>query len=61
MRTVFIYSLLCLLVTINISACSEKPAPVEKKVERPVEYDEYGNEVLMTADGEREVSDSGCD
>lgn len=61
MRTLFINSVISLCLLLSLSACTEEPAPPEKKVERPLEYDEYGNEVIYTADGERELQDDGCD
>ena len=63
MHKFFIYTTLSLFITLNLSACGDKKneTKAEKKVERPVEYDEYGNKILYTADGERELIDDGCD
>ena len=61
MRTFFIYSLLSLFALGALSACNEEAKPVEKTVERPIELDEYGNEVLYTADGEKELINEDCD
>lgn len=60
MRTLFSHCLMSLFLLASLSACTEEPAP-EKKVDRPVELDQYGNPVIYTADGEREVQDDGCD
>lgn len=61
MRLFFLYSLLGLLAIGGLSACTEAEKSVEKKVERPIEYDKFGNEVLYTADGEKEYIDEDCD
>jgi len=61
MHLFFTYSLLSLLALSTFSACKETAKPAEKKVERPVELDEYGNKILYTADGERELINDDCD
>ncbi len=61
MHTFILYSLLGLFTLGAFSGCNEKETTVEKKVERAVEYDEDGNKVLYTADGERELINEDCD
>ena len=55
---IILYSL---VVSMTLPACTDKETPAQEKVERPVEYDQFGNEVLYTADGEKELIDDGCD
>ena len=57
----FVYTFLCLLAIFLLSSCMEQKDSTQKKVERPVEYDQFGNKVIYTADGEKEVIDEDCD
>lgn len=61
MSKFFIITLCCLFISITLPACTDKEAPADKKVERPVEYDQFGNKVLYTADGEKELINGDCD
>jgi len=57
----FVYTLLCLFITATLSGCNDKETPEQKQVERPIEYDQFGNPVVYTADGEKELIDEDCD
>lgn len=57
----FILISLGFFITITLSACFNETTEPQKKVERPVEYDQFGNEAVYTADGERELIDDDCD
>jgi hypothetical protein len=57
----FIYILLFSFATATLSACNDKEVAEQKKVERPIEYDQFGNPVIYTADGEKELIDEDCD
>ena len=57
----FMVTLLCFFLTIALSACSDKEEQAQTKVEKAVEYDQFGNEVLYTADGEKELINEDCD
>ncbi len=59
MSKFFIYALLSLMAIFLLSSCMEKQATAQ--IERPVEYDQFGNEVIYTADGEKELIDDDCD
>lgn len=53
----FVYALFYLLLLFSLSSCTE----AEKKVEQPVEYDQFGNPVVYTADGEKELINDDCE
>jgi hypothetical protein len=55
------FALLSLLIISTLSACIDEKTEPQKKVERPVEYDQFGNKVIYTADGEKELIDEDCD
>ena len=57
----FVYTLLYLFITAGLSACNDKEIPEQKQVERPIEYDQFGNPAVYTADGEKELIDEDCD
>jgi hypothetical protein len=61
MSKFLIIMLYSLVVSMTLPACTDKEAPAQAKIERPVEYDQFGNEVLYTAEGEKELIDDGCD
>ncbi len=48
-------------MTMALSACSDKEEQAQAKVEKAVEYDQFGNEVIYTADGEKELINDDCD
>lgn len=55
------FVLLSLFMMSTLTACFDEKKEPEKKVERALEYDQFGNEVLYTADGEKELIDEDCD
>lgn len=62
MSKFLIITLCSLLISITLPACTDKEEVAsEKKVERPVEYDQYGNKVIYTADGEKELINDDCE
>jgi len=61
MRTFFTCILLASFAVSTLAGCNDKEKAVEEKVERPIEYDQFGNEVLYTADGEKELINEDCD
>ncbi len=56
-----IFTLLSLFMMSTLTACLDEKIELEKKVERAVEYDQFGNEVIYTADGEKELINEDCD
>ena len=58
------FALFSLFVISTLTACfdetNETKAP-QKKVEQAIEYDQFGNPVVYTADGEKELIDDDCD
>lgn len=57
----FVYILLFSFAAATLSGCNDKEMSEQKKVERPIEYDQFGNPVIYTADGEKELIDEDCD
>ena len=56
-----IFALLSLFIMSTLTACFDEKIAPQKKVERAVEYDQFGNEVIYTADGEKELINDDCD
>jgi hypothetical protein len=56
-----ILALVSLFIMTSFTACFNDTEELQKVVEKPVEYDQFGNEAVYTADGEREVIDEDCD
>jgi len=56
-----IFALLSLFIMSTLTACFDEKKEPQKKVERAVEYDQFGNPVIYTADGEKELIDEDCD
>jgi hypothetical protein len=54
-------TLFSLFVMFTLTACFDKKEAPETQVEKPLEYDQFGNEVVYTADGEKELIDDDCD
>ncbi len=44
-----------------LSACADKKEQAQVKVKKAVEYDQFGNKVIYTADGEKELINEDCD
>ncbi|MCK5813426.1 MAG: hypothetical protein KAH03_04170 [Cocleimonas sp.] len=61
MSKFLIITLSSLFLSITLQACTDKETPAEKKVERPVAYDQFGNKVIYTADGEKELINDDCE
>jgi hypothetical protein len=61
MSKFYTFTLLSLVVISTLTACFDETKAPQKKVEKAIEYDQFGNPVVYTADGEKELIDDDCD
>ena len=45
----------------TLTACFDETKAPQKKAEQAIEYDQFGNPAVYTADGEKELIDDDCD
>ncbi|MCK5895931.1 MAG: hypothetical protein KAG20_03940 [Cocleimonas sp.] len=50
-----------LFFMVALTACFDKKEVAQAKVEQPIVLDQFGNEVIYTAEGEKELIDEDCD
>ncbi|MCK5809854.1 MAG: hypothetical protein KAH00_02135 [Cocleimonas sp.] len=56
-----IFALISLFVMSTLTACFDETKAPQKKAEQAIEYDQFGNPAVYTADGEKELIDDDCD